>query len=110
MRDLSSNLATPIFMSKPNQESSYNKYYENILGNHIGPIKNGVANNNFTYFTSVATQKNPFKQKQHMISGLNLFLLPQNLLQENRLDQSYVYVINYKLFYQDYLKSVYQNN
>lgn len=31
------------------------------MENHIGPIKNGVANNNFTYFSSVSTAKNPFR-------------------------------------------------
>ena len=55
MIGLSSSVAQPIFISKPNLEPSYNKYYENILNNHIGPIKNGVSGNNFTYFTSLST-------------------------------------------------------
>lgn len=58
---MSTEIAEPIYISKPNKESSYNKYFENLIDNHIGPIKNGAQNNNFSYYTSLSTVKNSFK-------------------------------------------------
>lgn len=43
-----------------NEEPSYNKYYENLIENEIGPIKNGISAETNSFFTSISSVKNRF--------------------------------------------------
>ena len=55
---LSTGKLEPVFLSKMNDEPSYNKYYENLIKNEIGPIKNGLSSQSNALNTSISSQKN----------------------------------------------------
>lgn len=106
---LSTERLDPVFLSKPNEEPSYNKFYENLIQNELGPIKNGLSNKTNALFTSVSSDKNQFLNKQHLISDLSVFLLPRGLLDPRSINQSYVFLMHFKLFFTDFSRSFYEN-
>ena len=96
--------AKPIFMSKFNKEPSYNKFYENILNNSYGPISNGFKKNCFNLFTNVSTSNNKLGIKYHLINDLSVFLLPKFLLDNKKINQSYIFIIQFDFFIKNYLE------
>ena len=108
VQNLAAEKAKIIFLSKFNKEPSYNKFYENLLNNGIGGIRNGIRNNSFNFFTSLSNANNNKKIKQHLIHDLSLFVLPE-FLEERDINQSYVFVSQFDFFYKDFKKSNFQN-
>ncbi len=110
LENLSSGYLEPLYLSKFNDEPSYNKLFDNLLDNGIGPIKNGAKLDSFSLFTSVGTAKNNLGRKAHIMNDLSVYLLPQFLLRNTDVNQSYVFLMQFDLFYKNFSESEFENN
>lgn len=109
IRNFSFGFAEPVFLSKFDYESSYNKIYSNLINSGVGDILNGADQNNFGLFTSLSTKNNSRKIKANLTNALSIFFLPQNMLPFYEINNSCVFLINFNFFFKDISKNI-ENN
>lgn len=94
--------AVPIFLSKFSKEPSYNKFYENLIPNSYGPIINGFKKNSFNLFTNISSSNNKLGVKYHLINDLSVYLLPKFLLDSDKVNQSYIFFMQFDFYVKNY--------
>ena len=109
IKTLSYGLLKPVLLSKFNLESSYNKYYSNLINSGIGDIENGSNPDNFAFFTSLGTKNNNFNIKSHLFNNFSAFYLPDRLLPLYEINNSYIFLIQYNFLYKNFKKSNSEN-
>ena len=109
IKTLSYGLLKPVLLSKFNMESSYNKYYSNLLNSGIGDIENGSDTDSFAFFTSLATKNNKYNIKSHLFNNFSVFYLPNRLLPLYEINNSYIFIIQYNFLYKNFKKSNSEN-
>ena len=80
-------------MTKFSYEASYNKIYSNILNSGIGGIQNGLERDSYASYTSLSPAVNQLEIKDHLVTGNEAFILPENLLDFYEINNSYVFLI-----------------
>lgn len=106
---LSSGLSEPIFMNKFSIESSYNKFYSNMISSGIGDIRNGAESSTFLLFSSLSSNNNYIGRQTNLVNDLGVFFLPEKLLPSYQVNSSYVFLIQYDFYYKDYAQASFDN-
>lgn len=109
LHGLSTGILQPVFLTKFDNEGSYNKIYTNLVNSGIGDMRNGSENSVFTLFTSLSTTKNTIKRQSNLVNDLGTFFLPKKMLPFYKINSSYTFVIQYDFFYKDYSQATYEN-
>ena len=107
--NLSYGISEPVFLSKFGYESTYNKLYFNLIPSGVGPMLNGQKQNSFTHYTSLSSSKNSLKVQNNLSNDFELFELPEKLLHQLSINNSYVFLMNYNFYFKDFEKNNFEN-
>lgn len=108
IKKLSFGLAEPVLISKFSYESSYSKYYSNLIPG-FGSIRNGLDKDSFVHYTSLAAANNRLNIKDHLTSNAQVFHLPSNLIQFYEINSSCLFMISYNFFFKDVAQNNFSN-
>lgn len=109
LRMLSTGFLQPVFLSKFGLEGPYNKFYSNLVQSGVGDMRNGADKSTFSLFSSLSTANNSIDRQANLANDLGVFFLPSKLFPSYQINNSYIFLIQYDLFYKDYAQASFDN-